>query len=80
MATYPGRNRGDVFGLLDFESVGVGTWLSDLWLEPGNGILVVRLMNTQFSDCVQGNAFNYFLRVSREEVTALCPECASPKP
>jgi hypothetical protein len=42
-----------------------------LWLEPGNGILVMRLMNTQFADCVLGNAFTYFLRLSREEADAL---------
>lgn len=77
MTTYPSRNRAEIFGLLDFEPAGKRTWLTDLWLEPVNGVLVMRLMNQQLGDCVLGNAFDYFLRLSREEVEALCPDCAS---
>jgi hypothetical protein len=80
MATYPSRTRAEVFGYLDFEPAGSRTWLTDLWLEPVNGVLVLRLMNQQLSDCVLGNAFEYFLRISREEVVALCPSCGSPPP
>jgi hypothetical protein len=76
MAGYPGRDMPDEpFGYLDLQPRGERTWLTDLWLEPKNGVLVMRLMNKQLADCVLGNAFTYFHKLSSEQVAALCPEC-----
>jgi hypothetical protein len=78
MPGYPGRNGTDEpFGYLDLEPRGVHTWLTDLWIEPKNGVLVMRLMNAQLSDCVLGNAFTYFYRLSPEQTAHLCPACRS---
>jgi hypothetical protein len=79
MAGYPGRTMPDEpFGFLDLQPRGSRTWLTDVWIEPRNGVLVMRLMNTQLADCVLGNAFTYFYKLSSEQVAALCPECRSP--
>ena len=78
MTTYPSHSGEDVFGELELEPASFRTWLTDLWIEPTHGILVMRLMNYQTSDAVLGNAFTYFLQVSPLEAKALCPGCAAP--
>ena len=76
MDGYPGRAMPDApFGYLDLQPRGPRTWLTDLWIEPKNGVLAMRLMNKQLADCVLGNAFTYFHKLSAEQVAALCPEC-----
>jgi hypothetical protein len=81
MAGYPGRNEADEpYGYLELEPRGVHTWLTDLWMEPKNGILVMRLMNAQTSDSVLGNALTYFHRLSPEQVAHLCPDCTEVAP
>jgi hypothetical protein len=58
MPGYPGNTRADEpYGYLELEPRGVNTWLTDLWMEPKNGVLVMRLMTAQMSDAVLGNAF-----------------------
>jgi hypothetical protein len=49
--------------------------VSDLWIEPKNGVLVMRLMTAQMSDAVLGNAFTFFYKLSPEQVAHLCPDC-----
>lgn len=76
MDGYPGRTRADEpYGYLELEARGVNTWLTDLWIEPKNGILVMRLMTAQMSDAVLGNAFTFFHKLSPEQVAHLCPDC-----
>jgi hypothetical protein len=75
MKGYPGATRADEpFGYLELQSRGYNTWLTDLWLEPKNRILVMRLMNAQLDDTVLGNAFDYFYQLTAEQSAALCPD------